>query len=187
MNYMGNSAWWNERFKSRTLNIMEHDRRLEEDIVLFQSKRTILDIASGDGRNAVYLAKSGFEVHAVDFSIEAINRLNYFADKERLSIQTDLVDLSKDGLANIRRTYDAIIINHYRLPQNLYANLMNCLNIGGILWINGFKEVPKDNPDVKESDILHENDFKELKSYQLADKEEYEYNNKKFVRYVWIK
>lgn len=82
MNYMGNAGWWNDRFKSRELNIMTHERRLEEDILLFQSKKTILDIASGDGRNAVYLAKLGFKVHAIDFSTEAINRLQYFAAEE---------------------------------------------------------------------------------------------------------
>ena len=31
MNYMGDSHWWNERFKLRSLNIMNHEKCLEED------------------------------------------------------------------------------------------------------------------------------------------------------------
>ena len=38
MNYMGNAVWWDERFKNRPLHIMEHERRLEEDLSFFQSK-----------------------------------------------------------------------------------------------------------------------------------------------------
>lgn len=187
MNYMGDATWWNERFKSRELNIMEHERCLEEDLLYFQSKKTVLDVASGDGRNAIYLAKLGFEVCGIDFSIEAIHRLNYFANKEKVRVQTELVDLWKDGLKNITKKYDAIIVNHYRLPQNLYVNLMNCLNTGGILWVNGFQEVPNDNPNVTESDILYEEDFKELNLTQLIDKKQYQCHNRKFVRYIWKK
>ena len=56
---------------------MKHEKTLEEDLHFFQGRKTILDIASGDGRNAIYLAKLGFEVDALDFSIEALNRLDY--------------------------------------------------------------------------------------------------------------
>lgn len=36
---------------------------------------------------------------------------------------------------------------------------MNYINKGGILWINGFKEIPGDNPNITELDILREDDF----------------------------
>ena len=187
MNYMGNAAWWDERFKNRPLRIMEHERRLGEDLSFFKSKKTILDAASGDGRNAIYLARLGFEVHAIDFSLEALRRLNHFALEEKLNIQTDLVNLSENGFTNLASKYDGIIINHYRLPKNLYVNLMDFLNPEGILWVNGFKKVPKDNPNVKESDLLYEEDFEMIKFYHLIDKKEYQYNDKEFVRYVWGK
>lgn len=96
MKYMGDSEWWNERFKDRGLKIMIHEKRLEEDIIYFPKKGKILDIACGDGRNAIYLARLGYEVLAVDFCEEALERLNYFIKKELLEIETKLVDLSKD-------------------------------------------------------------------------------------------
>jgi 2-polyprenyl-3-methyl-5-hydroxy-6-metoxy-1,4-benzoquinol methylase len=56
MNYMGDSAWWRERFKGRKLEIMGHERCLEEDMSYFPLKGKILDVACGDGRNSIYLA-----------------------------------------------------------------------------------------------------------------------------------
>ncbi len=35
----------------------------------------VLDVAMGSGRNAVYLAKTGFDVEGVDISEEAIHKL----------------------------------------------------------------------------------------------------------------
>lgn len=187
MNYMGNANWWNNRFQSRSLNLMKHEKTLEEDLQFFQGRKTILDIASGDGRNAIYLAKLGFEIKAIDFSFEALKRLNYFANRENLKIKTELMDISKDDIIKLTKKYDAIIINHYRLPKNLYVDLINSLNSEGILWVNGFSELPEDNPNIRESDLLHEEDFKDLNPNNFIDKKEYEINNNRFIRYIWKK
>ena len=187
INYMGNAVWWDERFRNRPLHIMEHERRLEEDLPYFKFKKTILDAACGDGRNAVFLARLGFEVHAVDFSPEALKRLNYFSQEEKLNIQTDLVDFCEKEFDNISAKYDGIVINHYRMPQILYVKMMYSLNPEGILWVNGFRKVPEDNPNVKESDVLHDEDFEMIRCCRLIDKKEYCYNNKEFVRYIWTK
>lgn len=187
MNYMGNADWWNNRFQNRSLNLMKHEKTLEDDLQFFQGRKTILDIASGDGRNAIYLAKLGFKVDAIDFSIEALNRLDYFANRENLKIKTELVDLVKNDFKNLIKKYDAIIINHYRLPKNLYVNLIKHLDIEGILWVNGFSELPKDNPNIKESDLLYDEDFSDLKPSNLVNRKEYKINNNKFIRYIWKK
>ena len=187
MKYMGDSNWWNARFKSRELNIMIHEKCLEDDIKYFPKKGKILDVACGDGRNAIYLARLGYEVIAIDFCEEALKRLSYFAKEDSLKIETRLIDLSKDGSFNNLNSFEGIIINHYRLKPELYVNLMNSINEGGILWINGFREVPRDNPNITEADILQEKDFRFLRDYELDMKKIYEINQRKFIRYIWIK
>ena len=177
MNYMGDSLWWNNRFKSRDLCVMKWEKRLEKDIHFFRSKRKILDVACGDGRNAIYLSKLGFEVFAIDFSIEAIKRLKYFAQKESLNIKTALVDLSQEKIGNINESYDVIIINHYRVRPELYSELIKYLNPDGILWVNGFRDIPKGNPNVKQSDLLCDEDFFALKECNLLNKKIYESEN----------
>lgn len=187
MKYMGDSDWWNARFKDRKLNIMMHEKRLEDDLVYFPTKGKILDIACGDGRNAIYLARLGYEVIALDFCEEALNRLNYFIEKESLKIQTKLLDLSRDdSFINLDKV-EGIIINHYRLKPKLYSNLMNYINNDGILWVNGFIQIPTDNPNITESDILRQSDFTSLNTYKLENKEIYETNQRKFMRCIWRK
>lgn len=185
MNYMGDSVWWNERFKNRKRSIMSHEKCLEEDICYFHPRGRILDIACGDGRNAIYLAQLGYDVFAVDFSEEALKRLNYFAGEEKLSIKTALIDLSKESINRIGECFDTIIINHYRLKPEMYGDLLKCLKTEGILWINGFRDIPGDNKDIGKSDLLCQEDFLSLESCRLVDKKIYELNNRKFARYIW--
>ena len=187
MKYMGDSKWWNERFKVRELNVMMHEKCLEDDIKFFHRNGKILDIACGDGRNAIYLARLGYHVIAIDFSEEALSRLKYFIKKESLKIETKLVDLSSnDVLINLDK-FDGVIINHYRLKPQLYSDLMNYVKEDGVLWVNGFRDIPADNPNITALDILIEQDFVSLESYQLENKKLYELGQRKFVRYVWRK
>ena len=53
-------------------NGFEPAQFLVEAIELLPKGRT-LDLAMGNGRNAIYLAKKGFDVEGVDISPEAIN------------------------------------------------------------------------------------------------------------------
>jgi tellurite resistance protein tehB homolog len=187
MQYMGNCQWWNDKFKSRKLQLMRHEKCLEEDIKYFPRKGKILDIACGDGRNSIYLARLGYVVHAIDFSEEALNRLNYFAEKENLNIETQLGDLSENNFLNNLYNYDAIIINHYRLRPELYSILMKHIKENGVLWINGFKEIPSDNPNITELDILREEDLIDIENYHLENKKTYSIGERTFIRYIWRK
>lgn len=187
MKYMGDSNWWNERFRGRDLNLMCHEKCLEEDIKLFPINGEVLDVACGDGRNSIYLSRLSYSVNAIDFSEEALTRLNYFSKKENIDIKTRVVDLSTNDVFGSLDKYDVIIINHYRLHPKLYNSLMSHINKGGILWINGFREVPNDNPNITEEDILTEEDFVSLNNYNIIDKKLYETDEKKFIRYIFQK
>lgn len=187
MKYMGDSKWWNERFKVRELNIMPYEKCLEDDIEFFHRNGKILDIACGDGRNAIYLARLGYQVIAIDFSEEALSRLNYFIKKENIEIKTKLVDLSSnDVLVNLDE-FDGVIINHYRLKPQLYSVLMKHIKAGGVLWINGFRDIPINNPNITATDILMDRDFSSIENYKLENKKLYELGQKNFVRYIWRK
>ncbi|MGL4737666.1 MAG: class I SAM-dependent methyltransferase, partial [Cellulosilyticaceae bacterium] len=173
------------RFKARELNVMIHEECLQDDIRYFPKTGKVLDIACGDGRNAIYLARLGYEVVAIDFCEEALERLKYFAQKEHLKIETRLIDLSKDY--SFLDKFEAIIINHYRLKPRLYSHLMNYVRKDGVLWVNGFSEVPEDHPNITEVDILKESDFIGLDNYILENKSIYQINQQKFIRCIWRK
>jgi len=51
-------------------------------------KGNILDLGSGNGRNAIYLARNGFEVIAVDFKKEYLGKIEEISKQESLKIST---------------------------------------------------------------------------------------------------
>ena len=183
--YMGDQAWWDERFKSRGQVRIPHEPRLEEDIRYFEGKQRILDLACGDGRNAIYLAKLGCEVTAVDFSQEALERLRSFSEQEGLSIQILKADLENPAQQDILSSFpcfDAILINHYRLNPRLYKGLLTHLRSAGILWVNGFYSLPEDNPAVRKADLLRDTDLSGIGDSVETDKRCYSIGNREFVR-----
>ncbi len=94
---------------------------------------------------------------------------------------------AKDEVSKLGVKVDAVIVNHYRMAREIYPILLTWINDGGILWVNGFEDVPEDNPNIREQDILRDSDFELLKHCTLLDKEKYEVSERKFVRYVWKK
>lgn len=185
MSYMGSQTWWNERFKTRSLHLLQHEHCLEEDLIHFPSKGKILDLACGDGRNAIYLAQLGYDVTAIDFSSEALNRLKYFIKDKDLQINCYLTDLSTSDAFSSLGLFDAIIINHYTLHHTFYPLLMEHLSLGGILWINGFNELSINHSHISSSDLLTYDDFNLMKDYKLLHQKYYEVDSKKFMRIIF--
>ena len=65
---------------NRTIGEFEH---------LFDRQWNILDVGCGDGKNAIYLAKQGFEnIDAFDVSKNAINKISRLCEKHSLNIHT---------------------------------------------------------------------------------------------------
>jgi tellurite methyltransferase len=68
-----------------------------EKLVKFLPKGTILDLGCGEGKNSIYLAERGFDIHAVDCSLPAIRNF-----KHRLAECNEIVrDRISIVLANV--------------------------------------------------------------------------------------
>lgn len=57
---------------------------LFSELLQFGNLKNVLDLGCGPGRNAIYLAKIGCDVEAVDFSETALHKLHTFALKENV-------------------------------------------------------------------------------------------------------
>ena len=187
MEYMGDAQWWNNRFMNRSLDLMSHEKKLEDDLDRFKSHGKVLDVACGDGRNSIFLARKGYFIEAIDFSEEALQRLHHFAAAENLHIKTSLRDLTAENAFSNLDEYDAIMINHYRLKGSSYCILESHLKPDGILWVNGFRQVPVDNPNITDRDLILDEDFRDLANCKLVQKEQYENGTYQVVRYIFGK
>lgn len=73
-----------------------------------------LDLAAGEGRNAVWLATKGWRVHAVDFSAVALDRGKQFARSQGVSIDWEQVDV-RDWTPS-KAPYDLVLLSYLHLP-----------------------------------------------------------------------
>jgi len=103
----------------------------------------ILDLGCGTGRVALYLAKKGHNVTAMDISETAISRLDDFAKKEKLKVKTSVADLET---YKIKEKYDAIVAAfsiHFLPKPKLYRLLKNIkekTKEGGYNFIGVFRK-----------------------------------------------
>lgn len=75
-------------------------------------KGKVLDVAMGNGRNAVFLAGKGFRVEGVDLSREAVTAALQAAQKAGVRVAARIAELEA-GFAIPEQTYDIIICFHY--------------------------------------------------------------------------
>jgi len=119
---------WNERFGRREFALgKEPNPFLKKHIHLFTKGRA-LDIAAGEGRNAILLAQHGFEVDAVDISSMGLKKTRKLAREKGVKINTFLVDLDQYPIEKER--YD-LIANFNFLKRRLIPRIKKGLKIEG--------------------------------------------------------
>ena len=94
-------------------------------------KGLVLDVAMGSGRNAIYLARLGFNVRGVDISSESVSRALQSAKESGLEIQAEVADLERDYRIG-PDVYDVIICFNY-LQRSLIPRIKDGLKKGGVV------------------------------------------------------
>jgi tellurite methyltransferase len=99
-------------------------------------KGRVLDVAMGSGRNAIYLARLGFDVEGVDISSEAVNTALESAEKAGVTIRTQVADLEGNYCIE-KGAYDVIICFNY-LQRSLIPEIKYGLPQGGMVVYETF-------------------------------------------------
>lgn len=77
-----------------------------------------LDLAAGEGRNAVWLAEQGWTVQAVDFADVAIEKGKQLAEKRNVSAEVDFDVADLRHYEPDARSYDLVVLCYLQLPQD---------------------------------------------------------------------
>jgi len=96
-----------------------------------------LDVASGRGRHALWLAERGLTTLAVDRDPEAIRALNEAARERHLPLRAEVRDLEGGETSFHGSTFDVIVVVHY-LHRPLFPALIDALAPGGLLVYETF-------------------------------------------------
>jgi SAM-dependent methyltransferase len=119
---------WDERFTEKGFALGETANTfLRKHIDLLPPGRA-LDIATGEGRNAVFLAQHGFQVDAVDISEAGLEKARKLAKEAGVRIRTIPADLD---IYPIPEEHYDLIANFYFLDRSLISKIRGGLKKGG--------------------------------------------------------
>src|SRR5215212_5356671 len=119
---------WEGRYQTRgDAETNPASRFLTAHRALLPSGRA-LDVACGDGRHALWLARHGFAVDAIDLAYAGLARLTATARREQLVIQSIQANLEQVQLPTARY---AVVVNCRYLQRSLFAALRDAVRPGG--------------------------------------------------------
>jgi len=152
---------WNQKYQERlaTSQPPETNKRLK-NLSPYLKGGAALDLACGLGANSRYLAQLGYKVDAIDGSDVAIENVKEQVEKEKLSIQPVLADLTDyENLKLYYQKYDLVHITYY-LDRNLFPIIKSLLKESGFLFIETYFLT-------SETDQQHVSNQYKLKSQEL--------------------
>jgi SAM-dependent methyltransferase len=129
---------WDERYRERPLVWSAEPNLFVEAELSGLAPGRALDLAAGEGRNAIWLASRGWEVEAVEFSPVAIEKGRALAAAAQVSLRWTLADLLAQPHLD---PADLVLIAYLQLPE---ASLQQALRLaaatvapGGELFVVG--------------------------------------------------
>lgn len=100
----------------------------------------VLCLAEGQGRNAVFLAKQGYDVTAIDQSSVGLEKAQQLAADNGVSITTQVADLAEYQLG--QQAWDGIVAIAAHVPpalrKKVHAQILPALKDKGIFILEGY-------------------------------------------------
>ena len=134
------AAGWDERYRGTELVWKAEPKRfVEQELAGLEPAGRAVDLAAGEGRNAVWLAERGWEVDAVDFSAVALEKAARLAADRGVRLRTVRADLM--AWAPPEATYGLALIAYLHLPWDQMTRLLgqaaHAVRAGGTLLLVG--------------------------------------------------
>lgn len=136
-NDIDSQEWWEQRYLQGDVYLYSKEPSpFLADHVKLLKKGEALDLAMGEGRNAVFLAGHGFNVTGIDFSPTACDRAKALAYEKGVTI--DIKRQSLDFFLIPLMKYDTIIVSNFHPNLSIMKNLVRGLTVGGTLLVEGY-------------------------------------------------
>jgi SAM-dependent methyltransferase len=136
--------------------------------------------ADGYGRNGIWLAQQGFQVHSVDLSPVGVERARKAAEEAGVRMTTEVADLANWNWPTAE--YDAVAAIFLHLPPEprakVHKSMLDALKPGGIVIFQAFApaQLRYKSGGPKQVDLLYSaetmrEDFRGCEELQLEEKE----------------
>lgn len=113
------SSAWDARYGESKLVWSEGPNQFLPPVVADLRPGSALDIASGEGRNAIWLAEHHWKVTAVDFSSVGVEKGRDLAEDLEIEwVVADVVTFEPNG------HFDLVLVFYLHLPQDQFAKVL---------------------------------------------------------------
>lgn len=138
---MSQANFWDTHFaREEYVYGREPNAFLAEHHLVFPKGARILSLGEGEGRNAVFLARQGYDVTAMDSSESGMQKLSQLAASGGVLVMQRLEDVAEADLGTAR--WDGIVMIFCHLAsserQALYPRIRRALKPGGVFLAEVF-------------------------------------------------
>ncbi|PQZ57704.1 SAM-dependent methyltransferase [Bacillus sp. MYb209] len=130
--------FWDDRFKSNEYFYGEEPNIfIQEQAFRLVNHNKVIAFAEGEGRNAIFLARQGHEVTAIDYSEGGLEKTKKLAAKHNVKVHTKKVDLLADSLPANEFDAAIMVFGHFHTDnQRMILNKMiHTIKPGGLIMI----------------------------------------------------
>jgi SAM-dependent methyltransferase len=118
---------WDDRYAAHDLVWSVEPNRFVAEIIGPLTPGRAVDLAAGEGRNAIWMVEQGWSVVALDFSSVAVDRMRSLA-RERLGADADrLTTLVADATLPAPgdpASYDVALLSYLQLPSDQWRSAL---------------------------------------------------------------
>lgn len=125
---------WDERFRAGDYPQQPDPSPLLTEYVDTFPEGRALDVATGTGRNAVFLAGAGYDVDAIDQSRAGLEISRQNAREKGVEDRTNWIQADVPSYEFPEAAYDVITISFYRAVDR-FPDIKEALKPGGVLFV----------------------------------------------------
>lgn len=134
------SAMWEQRFAGETYLYGTEPNEFLRTSLATLPKGAAMCLAEGEGRNAVFLAESGYQVSSVDLAQAGVDKTKRLAEKRGVKVDAVIGDLADFDLGHKR--WDLVVSIFAHVPpgvrRSLHRRVVDSLKPGGALLLEAY-------------------------------------------------
>lgn len=169
---------WNDRYSSDEYAFGKEPNEYFKSVIDTLKPGRILVPGAGEGRDAVYAARLGWEVFAFDLSVVGRMKALKLAAEFNVNIEYQIMDAA--GFDFDSNKYDLVAMTFFHLPELVrnyfFGNIYRCLNPGGMIVLEAFNPIqinygsggPRDPSMLLTSELLSD----EMKNIDVLESSE---------------
>jgi SAM-dependent methyltransferase len=175
---MSQQEFWNKKFsRDGYLYGTKPNQFIKNSYDNFKKSEKVLCLGEGEGRNAIFLAKNGYDVEAIDASDIGLDKLYEQSILENVEIKTSCIDINN---WQPDKKYGAILFTFMHLQReelkSLLEKIETALKNKGFLVVEVFakSQLERNSGGPKDLELLYSMDdfrdnIKNLKIHKLEE------------------